>query len=105
MEAIQQLIAVVIVLGLLLLTAGWARRRGWIKVGGLASSMRQGQLQSLDRLVLSPQHSLHLVRVNQRVILVALSPGGCTVLETPDTAPGEFDLAMAQGARGLRTNS
>lgn len=99
MEAFQQLFSVAIVLGLLLFFAGWARRRGFVRMGGIASSIRKGQLQSLDRLILSPQHSLHLVRVNQRVILVALSPGGCSVLETPETGMTSLDCADIRGVQ------
>src|SRR5262245_19430131 len=40
-------------------------------------------MQSLERISLTPQHSLHLVRVAGRVLLVAVSPGGCSVLEGP----------------------
>jgi flagellar biogenesis protein FliO len=38
-------------------------------------------LQSIERLPLTAQHSLHLVRVAGRVILIAVSPGGCSVLD------------------------
>jgi flagellar biogenesis protein FliO len=39
------------------------------------------QLQSIERLPLTAQHSLHLIRVAGRVMLVAVSPGGCSVLD------------------------
>jgi flagellar biogenesis protein FliO len=30
---------------------------------------------------LTPQHSLHLVRVEDRTMLIAASPSGCSILE------------------------
>ena len=38
-------------------------------------------MQAIERLSLTPQHSLHLVSVGGRVLLIAVSPGGCTVLD------------------------
>jgi len=39
-------------------------------------------MQALERLALTPHHSLHLVSVGGRTLLVAISPGGCTVVDT-----------------------
>lgn len=38
-------------------------------------------MQVLERLPLTPQHSLHLVRIDGRTLVVSSGPGGCTVLE------------------------
>ncbi len=45
-----------------------------------ASSARQ--LQTVERLALTPHHSLHLVRACGKDILIVVSPGGCEVLDT-----------------------
>jgi hypothetical protein len=37
-------------------------------------------LESLDRLVLTPQHSLHLIRLRDKEVLLATYPQGCTVI-------------------------
>jgi flagellar biogenesis protein FliO len=37
-------------------------------------------------LSLTPQHSLHLVRVADRTLLVGLSPQGCNLLESGPSA-------------------
>jgi hypothetical protein len=37
-------------------------------------------LESLERLALSPQHTLHLVRAGRAVVLLACSPQGCQIL-------------------------
>jgi hypothetical protein len=36
----------------------------------------------VERLMLGPQHSLHLVRLAGRGLLVGTSPAGCAVLES-----------------------
>ena len=46
---------------------------------------RQKLMQVIERLPLTANHSLHLVRVHDRVILIGVSPSGCTQL---DTFPG-----------------
>jgi flagellar biogenesis protein FliO len=81
MEAVQQICAVLLVLGLLGGTLFWLRGRGMAHFtsGGMARGKRR--MQSLERLALTPQHSLHLVNIGGRVLLVAVGPGGCSVLE------------------------
>lgn len=82
MEAIQQALAVLFVLGLLGGTLYWLRRRGMaafnVKAAGRASGRR---MHLLERLPLTAQHSLHLVSVGQRVLLITVSPGGCSVID------------------------
>ena len=65
----QQYLAVAAVLGLL--GAGlW-----WLRGGGYAAAGRPGRsgrrLEALERLALSPQHSLHVVRAGSSVVLLA----------------------------------
>ena len=82
MEVIQQMAAVGLVL-LLLGASRWVlRRRG---IGGLTLAGRSAQrrLECLERMPLGPQHTLHLVRVDGRELLVAASPSGCTLLDRP----------------------
>ena len=51
------------------------RKALWPKPGGSARA-----LETVERLALTPQHALHLVRVQGREIVVATHPHGCTVL-------------------------
>jgi flagellar biogenesis protein FliO len=37
-------------------------------------------LEALERLALTPQHSLHLVRIGGREVVVATYPQGCVLL-------------------------
>jgi len=82
MEAIQQALVVLFVLGLLGATLYWLRGQGIARFSG--KIVRGGgarRMKTIERLVLTPQHSLHLVNVSGRVLLIAVSPGGCAVLD------------------------
>ena len=94
MEAIQQTLVVVFVRGLLGGTLYWLRRKGLAQfnVTGVGRTGAR-RMQTLERLALTPQHSLHLVNVSGRVLLIAVSPGGCSVLD------GEIPLEQTQVAK------
>jgi flagellar biosynthetic protein FliO len=63
----------------------------WLsKKRGLASfpmGVRRGsngrRLEVLERVPLTAQHALHLVRVADRTVLIATAPSSCTLLATP----------------------
>jgi flagellar biosynthetic protein FliO len=82
MEVIQQMAAVGLVL-LLLGASLWVLRRRGIAGISLAGRPAKRRLECLERMPLGPQHTLHLVRVDGRELLVAASPSGCTLLERP----------------------
>jgi flagellar biogenesis protein FliO len=90
MEAFRQFAAALLVLGLLGGLWLWSRRRGTALFGVKSSAPGGGRrLQTLERLPLSPQHSLHLVRAGGRLLLVAVSPGGCSVMDAGDWNDGD----------------
>ena len=77
--------AVLAVFGLLGAALWWLRRRGLATVTGiprLPKRRQSGVLQSVERLGLTPTHTLHLVRAGDRAILLACSQAGCQVVET-----------------------
>jgi flagellar biogenesis protein FliO len=82
MEQFEQLFAVAGVLmllgGSLFLLRGKGMARFRLKAAGAAAGR---QLQSIERLPLTSQHSLHLIRVYGRIILIVVSPGGCSVID------------------------
>jgi flagellar biogenesis protein FliO len=87
METIQQSGAVALVLALLLLTLWWLRRRGLTGVAGGLPLVRKANsrcLESLERLPLGPQHTLHLVRLGGAALLISASPAGCSLLHRVD---------------------
>ncbi|HEV3334083.1 MAG TPA: flagellar biosynthetic protein FliO [Bryobacteraceae bacterium] len=83
MEVLGQFAAVVAVLALAAATSWWLRRRGF--AGSLLPRKAAGRrLESVGRLSLGPQQTLHLVRLGERALLVASSPSGCVLLQTVD---------------------
>jgi flagellar biogenesis protein FliO len=82
MEGFQQLVAVLAVFGILGGSLWWLKGRGMAQVKGF--SMRSGTqlLRRVERLPLSPDTALHLIRMGDRAILIASSPTGCQVLES-----------------------
>ena len=75
MDFAQQLAGVVLVLALLGALAYAGRRRGF------HSSSRTRRMEVVERLPLGPQHSLHLVNIDGRTLLVGVSPNGCQLLQ------------------------
>lgn len=82
MESIQQALTVVAVLAVLACTLYWLRARGMAQFSmpGFRSGAPR-RMQSVERLPLTPQHSLHLIRVGGRELLVAVFPGGCSIMD------------------------
>ncbi|HUO31241.1 MAG TPA: flagellar biosynthetic protein FliO [Bryobacteraceae bacterium] len=98
MEPVRQILAIVLVLGLLGGTLYWLRRVGGarltVKRPGRASTR---QMRSIEQLRLTPQHSLHMVKVGDQILLVALSPGGCSVLRTTGVEVTAVDRVVSRG--------
>jgi flagellar biogenesis protein FliO len=81
MEMWNQLAAVTVVLGSLLGLLVWLRKRGYVatRLTGSLGGARAKELQVVDRVVVSPQHTLVLLEVQGTRMLVCLSPGGSNV--------------------------
>jgi hypothetical protein len=90
MDVARQLLAVTLVLAML--GAGvWTLRRGPVPLAAWRSAWRQvsggsrltGRTPSMERvgrLALTPQHTLHLVRIQGLEMVVATHPQGCSVV-------------------------
>lgn len=101
MDVLRQAGSVLLVFSLLGAVLWALRRGGRISVQGFAQGFAMKRLlgstkemASLERLVLTPQHTLHRVRVCGREILVATHPQGCTVL----TEQAPMERAMSAQA-------
>lgn len=81
MEAIQQMAAVAVVLLLLGATLWLLRRRGFAGMT-LRNKAAGRRIECLERLPLGPQHTLHLVRVGETELLLALSPSSCSLVQS-----------------------
>ena len=84
MDLAEQITMVLAVFGLLGTLLWFLKRRG---VASLSVGSRRGgrerRVEVLERVPLTPQHALHLVRVSGRVLLIGTAPTGCTLLTEP----------------------
>ena len=78
----------------------WLRRKvSVLRIVSRSGARNSRRLQKLEGLVFGPHHALHLVRLDDRMILVAQSPDGLALLE--ESAAGERSFA-ALAARSSR---
>lgn len=82
MENLQQLLAVLAVFGLLGGSLWWLKGRGMAQIKGISRRSGTQLLQRAERLTLTPNTALHLIRMGDRAILIASSPAGCQVVES-----------------------
>jgi flagellar biosynthetic protein FliO len=90
MPILQPALSVLLVLSLLGGALWWLRRKGMasFKFSSPALNKRKS-IRVVERLALTPQHSLHLVKVEERTLLIAASPAGCSLLESLAGPPQE----------------
>lgn len=90
MEILPQLLAILAVFALLGLTLWWLRRNGMVQLrsclparfstaGGRSQSRLLGRVEALQ---LTPTHSLSLIRLADRAILIGTSPAGFHLVES-----------------------
>lgn len=84
----REVLAVCGVLLMLGAAAAWLRRRR--PAGGAR------RLAAVERLPLSPHHTLFLVRVAGRGLLIGVSPAGCAVLEAGEWSRFETPAVEAR---------
>lgn len=89
---LQQFLAVFLVLGLLIAALWLLRRKGLAKLNLVPARNlgRERQMEVVERIPLTAQHSLHLVSLAGRLILVGVSPAGCSriaAFRAVDAAP------------------
>ncbi len=79
-EQITMVLAVFALLGALL---WFAKRRG---MASFPVSLRRSgggrRVEVLERVPLTAQHALHLVRMGDRTVLIATAPSSCTLLDS-----------------------
>jgi flagellar biogenesis protein FliO len=100
MELSQQLVVIGSVFALLIGGLAMAQRRGLIRLP-VRSRAQTRSLELLDRLVLTPQHGIHCIRADGRVLLIATHPGGVEWLEQPPASEqAKGRVAYLRGASG-----
>jgi hypothetical protein len=85
MDVLRQVFSVLLVFSLLGAVLWVLRQGGRVSFRGLARKRAMGDrtMIPVERLSLTPQHTLHIVRIDGRDVLVVTHPQGCTVLTTP----------------------
>ena len=79
MDLGRELIGIAAVLVMLFGLLWILRRKGWV-TGIAASSSTERQIRLLERVSLTPAHSLHLVRAGNRTILLGAHASGVTLI-------------------------
>ena len=78
MDALRQIGGIALTLALLAGALWWLRRRGAVNFrGGRGPRV----MEVIESRGLAPGHTLHLVRVADRVMALATHSAGCTLLE------------------------
>jgi flagellar biogenesis protein FliO len=79
MDSASQFLSIAAVLGLLGFVA-WRFRASRAGGARLWSGRAPQQLRVVERVALTPQHSLHLVAVGSEVLLIGAGPGGVALI-------------------------
>ena len=79
MDIVRQSLAIVFVFALLWTALWFVRKKGWTGMIRRAKPL-PGLLESRGKLVLTAQHSVHLIRIGDRNLILALHPDGVTFL-------------------------
>jgi flagellar biosynthetic protein FliO len=78
MDLARQSLAITLVFALLWAALWLLRRRGIL--GSRVNSADRSLLQSRGKISLTAQHSVHLVRISDRNLVLAVHPAGITLL-------------------------
>jgi len=99
MAIARQLISLLLVFALLAFTLRkFGRSRGSFLARLKNLPMKSTRsLEQLERLALTPQHTLHVVRIDAREVVLATHVRGCTLLCELEVAPGSFQKTAAGG--------
>lgn len=86
MDGFQQFFVAGAVLAALAASLWALQRTGVVRFKGIPG-VKSGdrKLQIIERLQLTPQHSLCLVRIERRTLLIGTSPASCHVLDEGET--------------------
>lgn len=77
----QQFAAIGFVLALLWAVVCLLRKKGYALANNRPFRRDTAAIEELDKMRMTPQHSLYLLRVESRKLLVAVHPQGVTLLE------------------------
>ena len=90
MELSEQIAMVLAVFALLGALVWFTKRRGLASFAPRRGKIRN--LELLERVQLTPQHAIHMVRVSDKVVLIATAPSACVLLDAP--VPSELRFSV-----------
>lgn len=95
MDIVRQSLAITFVFALLWAGLWWLRKRNHIRISLPGGRGGRGPIESRGKLALSAQHSVHLVRVADRELVLAVHPAGVTLLcDLAHSGAGEVRMAQ-----------
>jgi flagellar biogenesis protein FliO len=97
-DAYRQFFGVLLVLATLIVLLVWAKRRGFARWNGLRMAREEPMIRIVERVSLTPQHTLHVLAVGERRLLVTSSPGSCQLITELPPQP-EDSLAHGSESR------
>jgi flagellar biogenesis protein FliO len=80
-STVSQFLAITVVLGGLVAAVWFLKRRQFLRVAGITRGGKGADIQVLSHKPLTGQHVLFVVIVRGEMLLLATSPGSCTLLE------------------------
>jgi len=90
MELTEQIAMVLAVFALLGALVWFTKRRGLASFAPRRGKIRN--LEVLERIQLTPHHALHMVRVSDKVVLIATAPSACNVVDAPVSSELRFSV-------------
>src|SRR5437016_4341156 len=95
MDIVKQSLAITFVFALLWAGLWFLRKRNNIRISLPGGRGGQGLIESRGKLALSAQHSIHVLRIGDRELVVAVYPSGVTMLcDLARSGAGEVRMAQ-----------
>jgi flagellar biogenesis protein FliO len=77
----RELISVVLVLALLVSVLWFLRKKGLVQMNRIVAGAPRGSLvRGVNRIRLTPQHTLQILELDDRWLLLATSPSSCRLV-------------------------
>jgi flagellar biogenesis protein FliO len=90
MELTEQIAMVLAVFALLGALVWFTKRRGLASFAPRRGKIRN--LELLERVQLTPHHAIHMVRVSDKVVLIATAPSTCMPLDATVSSELRFSV-------------
>lgn len=96
MDVVREIGAVVVVFGLLGLFLYAGKRAQWLTAGLRNASGGARRMELVETLRVGPAAAIHMVRIDQRLVIVAVHGTGCTLLKAYEESNTPSDESIVQ---------